>query len=41
MLAMMRLGREGRLQLDNLRFGDWLKHHRQPESLITNFTILC
>lgn len=34
MLAMMRLGRQGRLRLDKLPFGDWLDHHRQPASLI-------
>ncbi len=34
MLAMMRLGRAGRTELDSLPFGDWLAHYRQPASLI-------
>jgi zeta-carotene desaturase len=34
MLAMMRLGRIGRLQLDEVPFGDWLEQFRQPASLI-------
>jgi squalene-associated FAD-dependent desaturase len=34
MLAMMRLGRAGRLALDDLPFGAWLEQLRQPASLI-------
>ncbi len=34
MLAMMRLGREGRLKLADVPFGEWLDAHRQPASLV-------
>jgi squalene-associated FAD-dependent desaturase len=34
MLAMMRLGRLGRQQFDDLPFGVWLEQYRQPASLI-------
>ena len=37
MLAMMRLGRDGREKLADVAFGDWLDEHRQPASLITRF----
>ena len=34
MTAMIRLGREGRLTLADLPFGQWLASHQQPQSLI-------
>lgn len=34
MLAMMRLGREGRMALADVPFGQWLDDHRQPASLV-------
>ncbi len=34
MLAMLRLGRRGREQLDDVPFGRWLDDHGQPESLV-------
>jgi zeta-carotene desaturase len=37
MLAMLRLGRTGRDRLDALSFGDWLKQHKQSDSLIKKF----
>ena len=35
MLAMMRLGRAGRLALEGVSFGQWLDEHRQPASLVS------
>src|SRR5262245_7510991 len=37
MLAMMRMGREGRLALHDVPFGDWLDEHRQPTPLVQKF----
>jgi squalene-associated FAD-dependent desaturase len=37
MLAMSRLGFDGREKLANVPFGDWLDQHRQPQSLVTRF----
>ena len=37
MLAMMRVGREGRRRLGDLSFADWLVQHRQPQSAIDRF----
>jgi zeta-carotene desaturase len=37
MLAMMRLGRDGRTRLADTSFGDWLNGHAQPESLVRRF----
>jgi zeta-carotene desaturase len=34
MLAMMRLGRDGRKRLEDVPFGRWLDEHHQPASLI-------
>jgi len=34
MLAMLRLGREGRSKLADVPFGQWLDEHRQPPSLV-------
>ena len=34
MLAMLRLGKTGRLALGDLPFGQWLDEHRQPSSLL-------
>ena len=34
MLAMLRLGRERRVAMDDLPFGKWLADHAQPESLV-------
>ena len=34
MLAMMRLGREGRRELEDVPFGRWLDEHHQPASLV-------
>ena len=34
MMAMLRLGRPGRLALADISFGDWLAQHGQPPSLI-------
>jgi zeta-carotene desaturase len=34
MIAMMRLGRDGRERLADVPFGDWLDEQRQPQSLI-------
>src|SRR4051812_43124558 len=34
MLAMLRLGREGRAKLANVSFGQWLDEHHQPASLV-------
>ena len=35
MLAMMRLGRAGRLALEGMPFGQWLDDHHQPPSLVS------
>jgi len=35
MLAMLRLGRTGRQKLADVSFGQWLKEHQQPASLVT------
>ncbi|HXE54303.1 MAG TPA: hydroxysqualene dehydroxylase HpnE [Tepidisphaeraceae bacterium] len=35
MTAMLRLGRSGRLALDDVAFGQWLNEHRQPASLVS------
>jgi squalene-associated FAD-dependent desaturase len=37
MLAMLRLGKTGRLQLGDTPFGEWLDEHRQPASLVQKF----
>lgn len=37
MLAMMELGRSGRLALSGVAFGDWLDELRQPPSLVAKF----
>jgi zeta-carotene desaturase len=37
MLAMMRLGKQGRQQLADTPFGDWMDAHHQPQSLISRF----
>jgi len=37
MLAMMRLGRDGRRGLEQTTFGAWLEQHGQPAALIDNF----
>lgn len=37
MLAMMRLGKSGRLALADVSFGQWLKEHNQPTELIEAF----
>jgi hypothetical protein len=37
MLAMMRLGRDGRTRLADTSFGDWLDRHAQPGSLVRRF----
>jgi squalene-associated FAD-dependent desaturase len=35
MLAMLRLGKDGRSRLADMSFGDWLNQHRQPASLVS------
>jgi zeta-carotene desaturase len=35
MLAMIRLGNTGRLELADIPFGQWLDEHRQPASLVS------
>jgi zeta-carotene desaturase len=37
MLAMLRMGREGRDQLGDVPFGRWLDEHHQPASLVRKF----
>jgi squalene-associated FAD-dependent desaturase len=37
MLAMMQMGRAGRMALSDVAFGDWLNEQRQPESLVEKF----
>jgi zeta-carotene desaturase len=37
MLAMMQMGRAGRMALSDVSFGDWLDEQRQPNSLIEKF----
>ncbi len=37
MLAMSRMGFEGRQKLSKVSFGDWLDEYHQPQSLITRF----
>jgi zeta-carotene desaturase len=37
MLAMLRMGREGRDRLGDVPFGQWLDEHRQPQSLVRKF----
>lgn len=34
-VAMMAMGRTGRLALEGIPFGQWLNAHRQPASLVT------
>jgi squalene-associated FAD-dependent desaturase len=37
MRAMLRMGIAAREKLENVSFGDWLKQHNQPDSLIDKF----
>ncbi len=37
MLAMLRLGKAGREQLENVAFGEWLKQHKQPQRVVQRF----
>ncbi|NNM85485.1 MAG: FAD-dependent oxidoreductase [Phycisphaerales bacterium] len=37
MLAMLRLGKSGREQLENVAFGEWLREHKQPQRVVQRF----
>jgi len=35
MLAMLRIGKDGRTQLEDVKFGEWLDRHGQPAALVS------